>query len=381
MKVMVISHSYVVDINQQKVQRLAEMPGISVALAAPEKWRDMGRDIPLHRPPAPDFRLYPLRVFWHNHLYAYFFDWLQLFRAFLRERPDVVYLEEEPQSLSAFQAILLAKLFRAKIILLTWENLKVKFTCYKRLLAWWNIRNLDAAVGGTGEALETLRKLGFSRAGYINPQFGLDEKQFRRFHPSALREKMGLDKRFVIGFIARMTAEKGILTLVRAAAALDFNFTVLAVGEGPAKKEAMELAGQLGVQKKILWPGIIKHDQLAEYMNCFDVFVLPSIPGPGWKEQFGHVVIEAMACQVPVIGSDCGAIPELTGDGGLIFRAGEDSQLARHLQTLHGDPDLREQLGLRGRKRVLENYSDGVIVRKLYGIIREVCSEAAGKRR
>ena len=377
---MVISHSYVVDINQQKVQRLAEMPGISVALAAPEKWRDMGRDIPLHHPPAPDFRLYPLRVFWHNHLYAYFFDWLQLFRAFLRERPDIVYLEEEPQSLSAFQAILLAKLFRAKIILLTWENLKVKFSFYKRLLAWWNIRNLDAAVGGTGEALQTIRELGFKKKGFVNPQFGLDEVYFSPTDADPLKTKLGLDNKFVIGFIARLTREKGVLTLLRAAARIPFDYILLIVGNGPIKEQAVQLAIDLGIENKVKWGGIISHSQLAEYMNCFNLFVLPSIPSSTWKEQFGHVVIEALACQVPVIGSDCGAIPELIGAGGMIFPAGDDARLSAHIKTLHDDPDLRETLGVKGRQRVIENYSDQVIVRKLYQIFQEVHSGNAGNR-
>lgn len=380
MKVLVVSHSYVVGVNQQKIQRLAEELVISVALAVPRKWRDMGRDILLHLPDAPAFRIYPLKVFWHNHLYVYFFDWIQLLKVFFKEHPDIVYIEEEPQSFSAFQVVLLAKLFRAKIILLTWENLQVKFSLYKRLLAWWNIFNLDAAVGGTGEALETIRELGFKRKGFVNPQFGLDENIFLPKDAGHLKTKLGLDNKFVIGFIARLTPEKGILTLIRAAARVPFDFILLIVGDGPVKEQAVQLAAELGIENKVKWGGIISHDQLPEYMNCFDLFVLPSIPGTNWKEQFGHVVIEAMACQVPVIGSDCGAIPELIGDGGLIFPAGDDVQLAGHIKSLHDDPGLRKILGAKGRQRVLENYSDDVIVQRLYGIIKEVHTEAAKDR-
>lgn len=380
MKVLLISHSYVVGINQQKIQRLALVPGISVALAVPLKWRDMGRDIPLHYPENPSFRLYPLRVFWHTHLYVYFFDWLQLLRVFFKERPDIVHIEEEPQSFSAFQAIVLANIFRAKKILLTWENLRVKFHFYKRLLAWWNIRNLNAAIGGTGEALKTIRELGFNKMGFVNPQFGLDENIFCPTDVGPLKAKLELGNKFVIGFIARLTREKGILTLIRAAAKVPFDFILLIVGDGPVKSQAVKLAEELGMESKIKWGGIISHKQLPEYMNCFDLFVLPSIPGANWKEQFGHVVIEAMSCKVPVIGSDCGAIPELIGDGGLVFRAGDDIQLAAHIKALFDDPVLRESLGVRGRQRVLDNYSDRVIVQKLYGILKEVYSEAAGDR-
>jgi glycosyltransferase involved in cell wall biosynthesis len=375
LKILVVSHSYVVDVNQKKIQRLAEQPGLSIVLIAPLIWRDMGRDIILHRPNNPAFQMHGLRIFFHNHLYIYHFHWLQLLKIFFRERPDLVYVEEEPQSFSSFQAILAAKLIRAKVVLLSWENLEVRFPLYKRLVAKCNISWLDAAVGGTEEALKTLRKLGFGKKGFVNPQFGLDENQFRPAKQTELKKKLGIQDRFVVGFIARMTREKGVLTMVKAAAALDMDIVFLMVGEGPTKQEAMELAGKLGVGGKFIWHGIIRHHELSDYMNCFDVFVLPSIPSPSWKEQFGHVVIEAMACQVPVIGSDCGAIPELAGEGGLIFPAGDEKALAEHIKTLYRHDELRTDLGKRGRRRVIEFYSEATIVQKLRSIFSEVMGE------
>jgi L-malate glycosyltransferase len=375
MKVLVVSHSYAVGVNQQKIQRLAKLPGISVALTSPKVFMDMGRKLYIEKTPDAAFRLYPLNVFWYNHLYVHFYDWFQLFRVFTKEKPDVLYIEEEPQSLAAWQVLFIASLFRTKRILLTWENLEVKFPFYKRLIAGWVLKHIDAVVGGTGDALETVRKTGYKGRGFVNPQFGLDESIFRPKDVSPLKAKLGVDDKFVIGFIARLTKEKGILTLIRAAAALPFDFTLLAVGDGPVKAQAIELAERLGVASRIKWGGIISHDQLPDYMNCFNLFVLPSIPSPNWKEQFGHVVIEAMACQIPVIGSDCGAIPELTGAGGLIFKAGDEVQLASQIKILHADPGLREQLGAKGRERVLENYSDRVIVQKLYAILKESYSE------
>ncbi|MDP2807276.1 MAG: glycosyltransferase, partial [bacterium] len=347
MKVLVISHSYVVGINQQKIQRLAELPGISVALAAPKVWMDMGRKLHLEKTSDAAFRLYPLNIFWHNHLYVHFYDWLQLLMVFIHEKPDVLYIEEEPQSLAAWQVIFTASLFKAKRILLTWENLEVKFPLYKRLLARWVLKHIDIAVGGTNDALKTIKKIGFQGKGFVNPQFGLDENIFRPKDVNSLKSKLGLGNKFVIGFIARLTLEKGILTMIRAAAQMPLYFTLLIVGDGPVKEQAVQLAAELGIENKVKWGGIISHDQLPEYMNCFDLFVLPSIPSYNWKEQFGHVVIEAMACRVPVIGSDCGAIPELVGDGGLIFAAGDDIQLAAHIKTLHDDPGLRKTLGAR----------------------------------
>jgi glycosyltransferase involved in cell wall biosynthesis len=375
MKVLVVSHSYTVGVNQQKIQRLAKLPGISVALTAPKVFMDMGRKLYLEKTPDAAFRMYPLNVFWYNHLYVHFYDWFQLLRAFIKEKPDVLYIEEEPQSLATGQVLLTALLFNVKRVLLTWENLEVKFPLYKRLIAWWVLRRIDVVVGGTGDALATISKIGFKGKGFVNPQFGLDEDIFCPKNVNPLKTKLGLGNKFVIGFIARLTPEKGILTLIRAAAQIPFDFILLIVGDGPVKDPAVKLAAELGIENKVKWGGIISHKQLPEYMNCFDLFVLPSIPSSTWKEQFGHVVIEAMACQVPVIGSDCGAIPELIGDGGLVFPSGDESRLAAHIKALFDDPGLRKAMGARGRQRVLENYSDRVIVQKLYVILKEIHSE------
>jgi glycosyltransferase involved in cell wall biosynthesis len=82
-----------------------------------------------------------------------------------------------------------------------------------------------------------------------------------------------------------------------------------------------------------------------------------------------------MACQVPVIGSDCGAIPELAGEGGLIFPAGDEKALAEHIKTLYRHDELRTDLGKRGRRRVIEFYSEATIVQKLRSIFSEVMGE------
>ncbi len=101
----------------------------------------------------------------------------------------------------------------------------------------------------------------------------------------------------------------------------------------------------------------IPHEQTVDYFNALDALVLPSESSPTWKEQFGHVLIEAMACGVPVIGSDSGAIPEVIGTAGLVFPEGDSQALRVELQRLVNDPDLRKHLSRRGRERVLGNYT------------------------
>jgi glycosyltransferase involved in cell wall biosynthesis len=85
--------------------------------------------------------------------------------------------------------------------------------------------------------------------------------------------------------------------------------------------------------------------------------VLPSLTRRNWKEQFGRVLVEAMACGVPVIGSDSGAIPEVIGEAGLIVPEGDIQALADALRAIMWDVGVQRKLGKMGRERVLERFT------------------------
>jgi glycosyltransferase involved in cell wall biosynthesis len=105
-----------------------------------------------------------------------------------------------------------------------------------------------------------------------------------------------------------------------------------------------------------------------------DLFVLPSITLPHLKEQFGRVVIEAMACEVPVIGSDSGEIPTTIGKAGLIFKEGDVKDLKEKIEGLMRNRGLRGLLAKRGRERVLENFSWKVIAKRQHQVYTELMS-------
>ena len=101
---------------------------------------------------------------------------------------------------------------------------------------------------------------------------------------------------------------------------------------------------------------------------------MPSRTRPNWKEQFGRVIIEAMACGVPVIGSDSGEIPHVIGDAGLVFSEGDAGGLRDHLARLQAEPGLAEALGELGRQRVLEHFTQASIARRTAAVYAEMMS-------
>jgi glycosyltransferase involved in cell wall biosynthesis len=117
---------------------------------------------------------------------------------------------------------------------------------------------------------------------------------------------------------------------------------------------------------------VVPPEDVPRYINCMDVLVLPSLTTPGWVEFFGRVLVEAMACQVPVIGSDSGEIPNVISDAGLIFHEGDADDLKDKLLLLAHDEDLQSELAARGEKRALAKYSWEQIAEDTYGVYKSL---------
>jgi glycosyltransferase involved in cell wall biosynthesis len=96
---------------------------------------------------------------------------------------------------------------------------------------------------------------------------------------------------------------------------------------------------------------------MEEFLSRLDIIVLPSRSTNIWREQFGRILIEAMACEVPVIGSDSGEIPQTVGGCGRIFGEGNSEELEAIISELHDDPNRRRELAAKGKERVQREFS------------------------
>ena len=127
----------------------------------------------------------------------------------------------------------------------------------------------------------------------------------------------------------------------------------------------------------------LSHERMAEGFARLDVLALPSRTTPTWKEQFGRVIVEALWCGVPVVGSDSGEIPWLIGltGGGLVFPEGDDAALAGRLTELREDPALRQRLATQGGAgRAAPFFGAGRDRRALSGCSKARCAHAGPER-
>jgi glycosyltransferase involved in cell wall biosynthesis len=184
----------------------------------------------------------------------------------------------------------------------------------------------------------------------------VDTSVFRKKESTADHDRADASL-FRIGYVGRFVEEKGVDVLLRAAASLSFSYRLTLVGDGPAKSQWMRFARELDIADRVKWSGAVAHSRVPECLGAMDVVVLASTTGKTWKEQFGRILIEAMACGVPVIGSSSGEIPGVIGNAGLIFKEGDAQGLALGLRRLHADAELRQALSAKGLQRVQSSFS------------------------
>jgi glycosyltransferase involved in cell wall biosynthesis len=365
LRVLMISKACVVGMYQRKLEELARFPDVELCLVVPPYWRDGRRTLPLERVFTSGYELHVLPMVFNGHFHLHFYRGLGRF--IRRLRPDIVHIDEEPYNLATFQAMRIARQTEARALFFTWQNLLRRYPFPFRFFERYNLTRAACAIAGNHEAVNVLRAKGCKGPIYLLPQFGVDPDVYHKERPSSRP-----DAEFVIGYAGRLVEEKGVQVLVRAVAGLDGQWTLCLIGDGPYRAQLQALSKQLGIEQRVLFESWMPSAEMPRRLNELDVLVLPSLTRRNWKEQFGRALVEAMACEVPVIGSSSGEIPNVIADAGLIFPEGDSGELRAALSRLMNDSDSRTTLGQRGRARVLEHYTQKRIAAETYAIYQQL---------
>lgn len=204
---------------------------------------------------------------------------------------------------------------------------------------------------------------------------GTDPDVFRPEDASDLRRALRLDDRPVLLTVSRLVPHKGIDTTLRSlpavrAACPDVRYLVAGTGSDRSRLE--RLADELGVADCVKFVGDVHPNELSQYYNACDVFVMPSrAEGPN-VEGFGIVYLEANACGKPVIGGRSGGTEDavVSGETGLLVRPDDPEALAGSIIGLLNDSTYRERLGAQGRARVLSTANWDRVAERVLQIIR-----------
>jgi glycosyltransferase involved in cell wall biosynthesis len=366
MKILMFSKALVAGVQQRKLEELAALPGVDkLTVVVPPYWEEVrvGRTY-LAKKYLRGYELVvsPMALNGHHHTHFY----PQLGKLVKQHRPDLLHADDESFNLATFEGVWLAGRYGAAAVFYNYANIYRNYPPPFSLFEKYNFKHAAAAFACNQDAFDILRRRGFEKPLDICPQFGVDLEVTHRTTPPAGFAKPCV---FTIGYFGRLVAEKGLDTLVEACSRLKGDWRLVFVGKGAVQPDLEAQAERLGLEEKVTFLPMVPSTEVAAYMSGLDAFVLPSRTTSNWKEQFGRVIIEAMACEVPVVGSDSGEIPHVIGEAGLVFPEGDAEALAAQLQNLADHPELRKDLAAKGLERVRENYTQLQIARqhlKLY---------------
>lgn len=363
MKVLLLHKALVNGAYQKKAEALAAIPGVELTVVVPPSWREIRAGVQaLERRHTNGFELVVAPIWFngHHHIHCY----PTIGRIVRRVRPDIFHVDEEPFNLATAQAFRAAARVGARSLFVTWATVYRNYPPPFSLFERYTHRHAAAAVAGNQDALDILRRRGYRGPTAIAP-LAIDPD----LYPP---RQCGRGDPFTIGFLGRLVREKGGHLLLDAAARLRGEWRVLFLGDGVEGVNLRAQAARLGIAERVEFVPAIPSTDVPRWLHRLDALAVPSLTTPNWKEQFGRVIIEAMASAVPVVGSDSGEIPRVIGDAGLIAPENDAAALAAALQRLMDDEPERTRLAAAGRDRVLANYTWARVARQYHALYEQI---------
>ena len=194
---------------------------------------------------------------------------------------------------------------------------------------------------------------------------------------AALIKELGVNSDdFIILYVGKLTSWKGVHMLPYAAKVLTAKgykrFRFLVTGRGTQMDNLKKIIKEADVERHFCFTGFMPYGKMRNLYNLSDVFVCPSYPTMIWQEQFGMVLVEAMACGKPVVASASGSIPEIVEDAGLTFVPGDFFEFAKKLALFMENRNLAHELGQKGRRRAEEHFDARKNALSIYEVYRKV---------
>ncbi|MEM2256256.1 MAG: glycosyltransferase family 4 protein [Candidatus Bathyarchaeia archaeon] len=210
---------------------------------------------------------------------------------------------------------------------------------------------------------------------------GVDAQKFKPDFISRMQTKREMklkeDEKYVL-FVGNLVPRKGLYLLINAAKKVFAeikNVKVLIAGTGPLRNSLLRYAETKGVLDRIIFLGQVKDEILPKLYNCCDVVVLPSL-----QEGQGIALLEAQAAAKPVVACRVGGVPEIVLDGetGILVQPREE-ELAMAMIKLLSDDNLREKMGMAGRRFVCENFTWEKCAEKMLNVYYEAINQGLTK--
>lgn len=364
LRLLSIGHSYAVRQNRRLALELALQGGTrwEVTCAAPAFFHGDMRPIPLEPWDATECDLVPIPAYLTSKIHV--FAYSPRLRWLLREAWDVVHAWEEPYIFAGFQLALWTDR-RTRLVYFTSQNYNKTYPPPFATFERFSMKRASGWVCSGNTIKGSLEgRPGYNRPHMIAP-YGIDTRVFRPDADSRQRALTRLGwqegEGFTIGFVGRFVEEKGLRLLMSALDAVRTPWRALFLGTGPLAADLEAWGSKYPNRVRLLTAG---HDEVPQYYNAMDLLCAPSQTAKHWREQFGRMLVEAMASGVPVAGSNSGEIPYVIADRGLVVDEKDVAAWTRTIDDLAESPKRRAELREAGLAAARNEFDWSVVARK-----------------
>jgi glycosyltransferase involved in cell wall biosynthesis len=372
-RLLTVGHSYVVSQNRRLAHEIARASGgdWEVTVGAPERLPGELGDLALSVAADEPCVVEPLGMRFARSPHLRYFD--RRLRALIDDDWDVVHAWQEPYVVAGAQIATTAPP-RARFVVASFQNISKSYPAPLRRCEQRTLERADGWIAFGETVHETL----IGRPGYASRPSrviapGVDVCTFHPDPAARARTRSGLDLALtdpVIGYLGRFVPEKGIETLLQVLPGLPIPWTALFVGGGPLESLLREFAHAHAPRVRVITG--VGHDEVPEYLNAMDVLCAPSRTTPRWREQFGRMLIEAMACGVPVVASRSGEIPHVVADAGILLPEQDVAEWTQALSRVLESVAERREYRERGLARAHQRFAWPVVARAHLSFFEEL---------
>jgi len=345
-RILRISHSAVVDAWRER-ERAVRRRGTDVLLLSARRWDGGGTAVSLAPRQGEDVAGVATLG---SHPALFLYDPRPIWRA-LGQEWDVLDIHEEPFALATAEVLLLRALRRrrAPYVLYSAQNLDKRYPPPFRWFERHALQGASAVSACNSEAGRIVHRKGFPGVADVVP-LGVRTSDFA---PGTDARPGSRGAGTTVGYAGRLAPHKGLDVLLDAVAS-DPRLTLRIAGTGPDAGRLARRVQDLGLSGRVDLIGHVPQDRLPDFYRGLDVLAVPSLTTRGWLEQFGRVAVEAMACGVPVVASDSGALPDVVGGAGLLVPPGDAGALRAALVRVGQDDALARRMRAAGLARARE---------------------------
>ncbi len=367
MRAVILSH-HAADPGQRTRYHAMASQGCQIWLAVPHEWHPAHQTEPFRTQSSDDGKLQIVPVHVRGSLPGNVparWNTRTISRLLRDVRPDIVQIEEAPQTQAAAVTTAVARRLSLPTVVIVRDSVPPSGSIMQRryarqtLRGAWGLIAVNGVVAGRYAEFATTRPMAVIADRAVRPP---------------LETVQPADDDFMIGFAGRLVPERGLDLLFQACVSVHGTWHLTVLGSGPEQERLENLAERLGIAARVSWVGGRPASEWHQVWPTLHCLVVPSRTTDAWYDTGGHHVLEAMAHGVPVVAARSGVLPDIVGEGGITVPENDPAGLAKAIRELQRHPDRRRSLAQAARRRILQEFTEEVLARKTVEFWRRASS-------